>query len=86
MCFNSPTRWSHWLSLAEWWYNTSDHTSLNLTPFQALYGFPPPLLADVVIPDHPDLSAQEQLRNRQVATQVLKDTPPESSSKDKAAS
>jgi hypothetical protein len=72
MYFNSPKRWYHRLSLAEWWYNTSYHTSLNLTPFQALW-FPPPLVAEVVIPDCLDLSAQGQLRNRQVATQVIKD-------------
>jgi len=74
MCFNSPRRWHYWLSLAEWWYNTSYHTSLNLTPFQALYGFPPPMVAEVVIPDTPDLSLQEQMRNRQMANQVIKDT------------
>ena len=74
MCFNSPKRWHFWLSLAERWYNTSFLTSLNMTPFQALYGFPPPMVAEVVIPDCPDLSTQEQLRNRQVAQQVIRDT------------
>jgi hypothetical protein len=73
MCFSSPKRWHHWLSLAEWWYNTSYHTSLKTTPFQALYGFQPPMVAEVVIPDCPDLSIQEQLRNRTVAQQVIKD-------------
>jgi hypothetical protein len=73
MCFTSPKRWFHWLALAEWWYNTSYHTSLNMTPFQALYGFPPPQVAEDIIPDCPDVTAQEQLRNRQVAIQVIKD-------------
>jgi hypothetical protein len=44
-----------------------------MTPFQALYGFPPPMVAEVVLPDCPDLSVQEQLRNRAVAQQVIKD-------------
>lgn len=44
-----------------------------MTPFEALYGFKPPMVAEVVLPDCPDLSAQEQLRNRQLATQVIKD-------------
>lgn len=73
MCFHGPTRWHHWLALAEWWYNTSFHTSLNMTPFQALYGFPPPQVAEVVLPDCPDITVQEQLRNRQVAHQVTQD-------------
>jgi hypothetical protein len=74
MCFTSPKRWHHWLSLAEWWYNTSFHTSLQSTPFQALYGFKPPMVGEVINVDCPDLSVQEQLRNRQVAQQVIKDT------------
>jgi transposase InsO family protein len=59
MCVNSPKRWVHWLSLAEWWYNTSFHASLQMTPFQALYGIAPPMVAEVVTADCPDLSAQE---------------------------
>lgn len=43
-----------------------------MTPFQALYGSPPQIAEDV-IPDCPNISAQEQLRNRQVAIQVIKD-------------
>jgi hypothetical protein len=36
-----PTKWKKWLSLAEFWYNTSYHSSLQLTPFEVLYGYPP---------------------------------------------
>jgi hypothetical protein len=38
-----------------------------MTPFQALYGFAPPMVAKMVTADCPDFSAQEQLRNREVA-------------------
>jgi hypothetical protein len=44
-----------------------------MTPFQALYGFKPPMVTEVIIPDCPDLTAQEQLRNRHAVQQVIKD-------------
>ena len=33
--------WSRWLALAKWWYNSSYHSSLQMTPFEALYGYQP---------------------------------------------
>jgi transposase InsO family protein len=33
MAFLEPNKWSAWLSLAEWWYNSSFHTSHQCTPF-----------------------------------------------------
>jgi hypothetical protein len=37
MTFLAPTKWSDWLPLAEWWYNSSYHTAIKTSPFQALY-------------------------------------------------
>ena len=34
-------QWAKWLPLAEYWYNTSHHSALQLTPFEVLYGHPP---------------------------------------------
>jgi transposase InsO family protein len=31
-----PSKWVHWLSLAEFWYNTTYHSALGTTPFEAL--------------------------------------------------
>jgi len=31
-------QWDQWLSLVEWWYNTSYHTIIRMTPFEAVYG------------------------------------------------
>lgn len=43
MTGESPKKWLSWLPLTEYWYNTNFHSSLQTTPFQALYGYPPPL-------------------------------------------
>jgi hypothetical protein len=35
-------QWAQLLPLAEWWYNTSYHTTTHMTPFEAVYGQNPP--------------------------------------------
>lgn len=44
-----------------------------MTPFQALYGFPPPLVAEVILPDQPDDTTKKLLKNRDLALQIIKD-------------
>lgn len=43
-CFvgDVPSSWSSLLPWAEFWYNTSYQTSAQMTPFEVLYGRPPP--------------------------------------------
>jgi transposase InsO family protein len=36
-----PRQWRQWLPLAEYWYNTSYHTAIQMSPFEALYGHSP---------------------------------------------
>lgn len=37
-----------WLHLAKYWFNSNYHTSAKMTPFEALYGYPPSKLLDYV--------------------------------------
>lgn len=41
MCTTKKHEWSQWLPLAEYWYNTSYHTTIKTIPFEILYGQPP---------------------------------------------
>ncbi|KAL0745542.1 hypothetical protein Bca101_101967 [Brassica carinata] len=43
MTSERPHLWSKWLPLAEFWYNTTYHTATQITPFEAVYGRPPPI-------------------------------------------
>lgn len=46
-CFvlEKPASWCSLLHWAEWWYNTTFHSTIQMTPFQALYGTPPPTVS-----------------------------------------
>ena len=71
MAHSEPRKWYYWLPLDEWWYNTNYHSSLQCTPFQALYGYAPPLISEVSIPD-PDSPAKYFLLEKQAMLQRLK--------------
>ena len=43
-----PRTWVEWLPLAEFWFNTNFHTSIKMTHFEVLYGYPPPRVLDYV--------------------------------------
>jgi hypothetical protein len=71
MTFLEPRMWTSWSSLAEWWYNTSYHTSLKCCPFEALYGYSPPQISEVMIPG-PTSPALEFLSQKKEMIQWLK--------------
>jgi hypothetical protein len=62
-------KWNSWLSLAEWWYNSSFHTSLKMNPFQVLYGFPPPQVEEMFLADDNVEDATTMLQRRQEANE-----------------
>ena len=45
---DKPSTWASLLYLAEYWFNTNYHSSARMTPFEALYGYPPPRVLDYV--------------------------------------
>lgn len=85
-CFvhNKPKQWSYLIPWAEFWYNTTHHSSIGMTPFKALYGRDPPALAgyepgtSVVTVfslrrPNPKIKTQKQkLKNQNLKTKIQK--------------
>ena len=44
MCRTKPKSWHKWLSLAQRWYNSSHHSAINKSPFEAVFGYKPLLI------------------------------------------
>lgn len=72
MTFQEPNHWHSWLALAEWWYNTTYHTSIQMTPFQAMYGYPPPQINEFSVPCNVSNEARVTLEQKEVIIQKLK--------------
>jgi hypothetical protein len=58
-CFASEKKnqWAQCLPLAEWWYNTSYHTTTHMNPFEVVYGQNPSLVLSY-------LHQQDHLQNK----------------------
>ncbi|WVZ49084.1 hypothetical protein U9M48_000465 [Paspalum notatum var. saurae] len=73
-CFvhTCPKKWSDWLATTEFWYNSSMHSALGTSPFEALYGHSPRFFG--LEPDHPETmrSWPDWLQERAVMTAVVK--------------
>jgi transposase InsO family protein len=39
MLLDHPKKWTKWLPLAPWWYNSTFHHSLRTSPFQTLFSY-----------------------------------------------
>ncbi|CAJ2672860.1 unnamed protein product [Trifolium pratense] len=72
MCSSRPTNWFKWLSLAEWWYNTNYHSSIHTTPFEVVYGQPPPIHLPYLPGSSPSFSVDRSLIARDEAIKLLK--------------
>ncbi|MCI25548.1 ROOT HAIR defective 3 GTP-binding family protein, partial [Trifolium medium] len=71
MCADKPSSWVKWLSLAEWWYNTNFHSSIQTTPFEVVYGQPPPLHLPYLPGESSSLQVDRTLSARETAIQLL---------------
>ncbi|KAL4035233.1 hypothetical protein IC575_003914 [Cucumis melo] len=72
-CGEKPRDWSQWLHWAEYWYNTTYHGSIGITPFQAVYGRLPPPLIQYEEMETPNSTLDQQLRDRDVVLGALKE-------------
>lgn len=74
MCttFERPRQWPQWLPLAEWWYNTTFHSSALMTPYEIVYGqTPPPLLPYMALDSQLDV-VDRSLTARKTTLRLLK--------------
>lgn len=68
-----PKKWASWLTAAEWWYNTTFHTTLDSTPYQIVYGVQPRHLP-WLHRNHTNISSLEtMLAERQQQWSVLRE-------------
>ncbi|KAJ1276549.1 hypothetical protein BS78_05G222500 [Paspalum vaginatum] len=73
-CFvnGCPSKWIQWISQAEYWYNTSPHSAIGRSPFEALYGYKPRHfgISDSDAVTSPDIHAW--LQERPVMTDLIR--------------
>ena len=65
-------KWTQYLALVEWWYNINYYTSAKLTPFQLLYGYPPPIYLPYVLGDSSNAAMDELSTNREEVLKMLR--------------
>jgi hypothetical protein len=69
---DTPKKWKSWLPLAEYWYNTSFHSSLGCSPFKALYGYDSTVVAGPMLCTAENKYVQDLLTERQLHTALIK--------------
>jgi len=73
MTSETPDQWYQWLPLAEWWYNTSYHSSIKSTPFTVLYGQNPSVHIPYLPKDSNIEAVDIQLTKREDSLKTIKD-------------
>ena len=68
-----PKKWSHWLALAEFWYNTTFHSALGKSPFEVLYGHSPRHFGIMATDQCSSQDLAQWLSDRSLMQQVIRD-------------
>jgi nitrate reductase assembly molybdenum cofactor insertion protein NarJ len=73
-CFvhEKPKKWGKFLHWAEWHYNSAVHTSTGYSPFQVVYGKPPPSLPIYLAGTSQLEAVDSELTNREAILENLK--------------
>ncbi|KAD7478366.1 hypothetical protein E3N88_01502 [Mikania micrantha] len=72
MTMDAPLQWIKWLPLAQWWYNTTFHSAIKMSPYEALFGVKAPVHIPF-IPGDTQIAAVEELhRDREGMIKKLK--------------
>ena len=67
-----PKDWSKWVPLAEWWYNTSFHSSIQTTPYQVVYGQPIPIHLPYLPGDSKVEAIDRSMQTREATIKLFK--------------
>lgn len=64
--------WLMWLPLAEFWFNSNYHIAARLTPFECLYGYPPPVHLPYIVGMSTSSDVNQLLEDREINLEMLK--------------
>lgn len=68
---NVSSKWVEYLSLAEYWYNTKFHSATRMTPFEALYGYPPTSNQPLLVGDLSVQAVDHVVKSREEIANLL---------------
>ncbi|KAD7476958.1 hypothetical protein E3N88_00094 [Mikania micrantha] len=74
-CFavDQPKTWAHWLPWAEFWYNSTFHSSTGQTPIETVYGRSPSTVFQYAVGEVRVEAVAQELKDRNLAIQSLKE-------------
>ncbi|KHN46078.1 Retrotransposable element Tf2 155 kDa protein type 3, partial [Glycine soja] len=67
-----PSNWYKFLAMAEWSYNSSPHSGTGITPYEAVYGKPPPSIPRYLLGSSSNEAVEDVLRTREEIHTLLK--------------